>query len=139
MKAAMSIMFVLLLAAGIAMAQAQPAANNQQATAQSSQSSARNMSKNPQDYENLDTSLSPPAVPANSEVLRGCLSGGPQGNYTLTDHQNKHYTVTGNNQRLWDESGHEVYVIGTPQSANSSDIQELHVTNIAEHCWNFKM
>ncbi len=76
---------------------------------------------------------------AQSDSLRGCLSGS-KGNYMLTDHQGKQYRVVGDNQALWDETGHEVDLTGKPGSGNASNtFQESEITDIASRCWNFTL
>jgi hypothetical protein len=66
--------------------------------------------------------------------LRGCLSG-THGNYTLLDHSGKSHKVTGNNARLWDETGHEVDLTGKVGAGGT--FQETELTDIASRCWNF--
>ena len=75
-------------------------------------------------------------APAESESLRGCLSG-TKGNYTLTDHNGNQYKVVGGNQRLWDEVDREVDLSGMTKGSNT--FQQSQITDIASRCWNFKL
>ena len=108
----------LLLVATVAMAQTAPQSHF--AAAASNQSAA----------------MMGHAAASQNNDLRGCLSGSGD-DYTLTDHQNKQHKVSGNDHKLWLDTGHEVDLTG---KTNSSDVfQESHITDIASRCWNFKL
>lgn len=109
---------ILLLAATMAMAQTAPQSHFAAAPA------------------NQNSAMPSQNAPAGSESLRGCLSGS-KGNYTLTDHKGNQYKVTGDSHALWDEVGHEVDLSGMTKGSNT--FQESQVTDIASHCWNFKL
>ena len=113
MKTAVLLLSTLTLAATMAVAQAAPRSNY--APSSANQSSA---------------------MTSQSNDLRGCLSG-TKGNYTLLDHQGKSHKVVGDNQRLWDDVGHEVDLTGKASSGNA--FQETEITDIASRCWNFKL
>ncbi len=85
---------------------------------------------------NHNSATSSQSAPAQSNSLRGCLSGS-KGNYILTDHQGKQYKVVGDNHALWDDAGHEVDLSGAAKSSDS--FQESAITDIASRCWNFRL
>lgn len=73
-----------------------------------------------QTYPSQSSGQSSSQASNNETTVQGCLSGGPSGNYTITDSSGTTYLLAGDTSKLSEHVGHKVEIRGTASSASTN-------------------